>query len=352
MQNKQGTPDPSCPQSQTPEVSSSKNFENSIFINPKHIYQKVEIQIPQNPHVLLVRRPGHDPILDNLFEQSIKLLASKDCNIYTEMKILDGNQTTLFIKEQSINKIQLIITLGGDGTVIWAANLFDGITVPPILAFNMGSLGFIAKYPASSLIEVLNIVIGSQNVFIDLHSKLNYQVFDGENILTGSCINEVCIDRGTNGSLIELEVYLNDEYCTTAIGDGLLIATPNGSTAYSLSAGGSIVHCAIPSILITPLCPHSLSFRPLIVPDSVIIKLKVPEDSRHMPWFNIDGSNKRKINLGAVIEIKTSEFCIPCKLYLDVVLDDNFSNWIGRLRDILGWNDRRRQKALRHPPML
>ncbi|OMJ88633.1 hypothetical protein SteCoe_9416 [Stentor coeruleus] len=263
------------------------------------------------------------------------------------MKTTNENQITLFIKQQNINKIQLVITLGGDGTVIWAANIFENISVPPILSFNMGSLGFIAKYPASSIIKVVNTVLESESIFIDLHSKLTYQVFEGENILTGTCINEVCIDRGINGSLIELEVYLNNEYCTTAIGDGLLIATPNGSTAYSLSAGGSIVHCAIPSILITPICPHSLSFRPLIIPDSVIIKLKVSENSRHLPWFNIDGSNKRKINLGTVIEIKLSEFCIPY-----VVLDDGYSNWIGRLRDILGWNDRQRQKALKHSPML
>ncbi|OMJ78195.1 hypothetical protein SteCoe_22041 [Stentor coeruleus] len=347
MENKQGILDNPYSQNQTPNLSSIRNLENSVFINTKHIYQKVKIQIPQNPHVLLIRRPGHDPILDSLFEQTIKLLISKDCNVYTEMKILDGNQTNLFIKEQNINKIQLVITLGGDGTVIWAVNLFDGKTVPPILAFNMGSLGFIAKYPASSIIEVINTVLESENIFIDLHSKLTYTIYEGENILTGTCINEVCIDRGINGSLIELEVYLNDEYCTVAIGDGLLIATPNGSTAYSLSAGGSIVHCAIPSILITPICPHSLSFRPIIVPDSVIIKLKVPEDSRYLPWFNIDGLNKRKISLGAVIEIRLSEFCIPY-----VALDDGYSNWIGRLRDILGWNNRQRQKSLKNPSTL
>lgn len=314
MYNQQGKLEHPLPQKQSNGSSPMKIPENSMFSNPKFIYQKVRTPIPKNPTVLLIRRIGFDPVLEDLFEVTIKFLCSRGCAVYTEEKFLDGELTEVFLKDDAAEKIQLIVTLGGDGTVIWAANLFDGVIVPPILAFNLGSLGFMAKYPASSALDVLNIVLGSEKVFLDLHSKLMYQVIDGDNIVTGTCMNEICIDRGVNGSLIELEVYLNEEYCTTAIGDGLLIATPNGSTAYSLSAGGSIVHCAIPSILITPICPHSLSFRPVIVPDSVVIKLKVPEDARHSPWINIDGANKYKINLGTIIEIKLSEFCIPCNI--------------------------------------
>ena len=177
---------------------------------------------------------------------------------------------------------------------------------------------------------------------IEKHSRLKYVIKDEENTYKGLASNEICIDRGSFGNLLELEIYLEGDFCTTAVGDGLLIATPSGSTAYSLSAGGSIVHYAIPSILITPICPHSLSFRPLIVPESVRISLKINEASRMGGFVNIDGREKIKLNLGACVEISISDSPVPY-----VILEQGYSNWVGKLRDILGWNDRRKQKIMR-----
>ena len=91
-------------------------------------------------------------------------------------------------------------------------------------------------------------------------------------------------------------MYLDGEFCTTAIGDGLIIATPCGSTAYSLSAGGSIVHPNVPSILVTPICPHSLSFRPILLPDSVVLTIKLADSSRIPAWVGLDGNSKFKLS--------------------------------------------------------
>ena len=326
------------------EINITKSDDNSINYN-KHKPKTVKYIMPEQLHILVIKKLSIEEPLDTYFSNSIDYLLSKKCIIYTEIKHPDNQNIILFSVEHA-SKINLIFTLGGDGTVIWATKLFHNMPIPPIVAFNFGSLGFMTIFPSRNVITILDQILDSPSLSLEIYSRLKYTIIDGNNCLQGECTNEICIDRGAYGSLIELEVYLNGVYCTTAVGDGLLIATPCGSTAYSLSAGGSIVHHAIPSMLITPICPHSLSFRPLIVPDSIIITLRIPNNSRSTGWVNIDGATKHKLGLGAVLEIKISEFCIPCKLYLDVVLENGYSNWISRLRDVLGWNDRKRQKAI------
>ena len=105
-------------------------------------------------------------------------------------------------------------------------------------------------------------------------------------------INEVVIDRGPSPYAIQLEMYFDGNYMTTLIGDGIIISTPTGSTAYNMSAGGSIVQANCKCICVTPLAPHSLSFRPLIIPISTKITLKKPEDNRNTAWVSLDGATR------------------------------------------------------------
>lgn len=271
---------------------------------------RIRLETPTN--VLIIKRIASEEFLKEIFEECVNFLVSKACIVYLEDSDVKHNNTQKF-QENQIQKINLVITLGGDGTVIWAASLFKDGAVPPVVSFNLGSLGFMAKFPPVNIVSTLEQILSSETILIETHSRLKYVLRDGDYSFSGFSTNEICIDRGSYGNILEQEIYLGGEYCTTAVGDGLLIATPCGSTAYSLSAGGSIVHYGIPGILITPICPHSLSFRPLIVPDTVNITLKIPETSRLCGWVNIDGHTKLKAGLGSTIEIKTSEFGIPCK---------------------------------------
>jgi len=125
------------------------------------------------------------------------------------------------------------------------------------------------------------------------------------------------------------------------VGDGVIAATPTGSTAYSLAAGGSIVHHEVPAILITPVCPHSLSFRPVIVPDNLKISFKVPENFRNKSWVTVDGHSKFKLRQGAYVEISLSEYPVP-----HVKLKDNFDQWLNRINSELSWNKRKEQLPL------
>jgi NAD+ kinase len=126
------------------------------------------------------------------------------------------------------------------------------------------------------------------------------EVFKGNNFLNPErmyikdfhIINELVIDRGPSPYSLQLEIYFDGNYMTTMIGDGLIISTPNGSTAYNLSAGGSIVQSNCQCICLTPMAPHSLSFRPLIIPINTVITLKKPQDNRNSAWVSLDGATR------------------------------------------------------------
>ncbi|CAG9311362.1 unnamed protein product [Blepharisma stoltei] len=318
------------------------SLEQGIFHVDRHSVNSFKVSLPNSPKVLIVRRIGKDDEIESVYMRTVRYLLDKNTTVFVEAdRSKDLNPQVRRFHEGLCDKINLVITLGGDGTVIWAISLFKHKSMPPLLAFNMGSLGFMTSYNVANLTEVLDQVFTSPSIHVDLMSRLKCHVKDISEKAWGQAANEICIDRGPGVSLLELEVYLNGELCTTAIGDGLLIATPCGSTAYSLSAGGSIVHHGVPAILITPICPHSLSFRPILLPDSVTITIKVPENSRIPAWVGIDGHSKFKLARGASMDVTVSNYPVP-----NINLNHDIASWLGRLNNILGWNDRRRQKPI------
>ena len=114
-------------------------------------------------------------------------------------------------------------------------------------------------------------------------------------------LNDIVIDRGTSSSMVELDCYIDSAFLTTVHADGLIIATPTGSTAYSMSAGGSMVHPLTPSILMTPICPHTLSFRQMLLPDSTVLRIQVSENSRCAAAISFDGQFKDRLNKGDML---------------------------------------------------
>jgi len=133
-------------------------------------------------------------------------------------------------------------------------------------------------------------VIG--NPIKDVYRGNNFQDSEKMRIEDFHVINEVVVDRGPSPYSLQLEIYFDGNYMTTLIGDGLIISTPNGSTAYNLSAGGSIVQSNCSCICLTPMAPHSLSFRPLIVPLNTTITLRKPQDNRNSAWVSLDGATR------------------------------------------------------------
>ncbi len=167
-----------------------------------------------------------------------------------------------------------MIVLGGDGTLLYAARLMGGREIP-ILGVNLGSLGFLTDVAAPELKDTLQRFI-SGNVTVGERMMLEAVVEDGSGKTeTFSVLNDVVINKGNLSRTIRLQAWVNGAFLTVFNGDGLIIATPTGSTAYSLSAGGPIVHPTLCAVIITPICPHLLTNRPIVVPESSVVEVKL-----------------------------------------------------------------------------
>ncbi|XP_026413696.1 probable NAD kinase 1 isoform X3 [Papaver somniferum] len=239
-------------------------------------------------------------------------------------------------------KIDLVVTLGGDGTVLWAASMFKG-PVPPVVPFSLGSLGFMTPFHSENYREYLDAILRGP-ISITLRHRLQcFVIRDGakdeleteEPILV---LNEVTIDRGISSYLTNLECYCDSSFVTCVQGDGLIISTTSGSTAYSLAAGGSMVHPQVPGILFTPICPHSLSFRPLILPEHVTLRVQVPFNSRGHAWASFDGKDRKQLAAGDALVCSMAPWPVPTACQVDSTTD-----FLRSIHEGLHWNLRKPQ---------
>ena len=190
-------------------------------------------------------------------------------------------------REQVPEGTQLVIVLGGDGTLLAAARAVAGREIP-ILPVNLGGLGFLTAITLDQLYPELECALcGEQRVVPRrmLHGEVQR---DGKTVASYEALNDIVIGKTQIARMIDLETYVDGQYVSTFKADGLIVATPTGSTAYSLSAGGPIVFPAVAAICITPVCPHMLTNRPVLVPDTSVIEI-VCKAPRKEAYLTVDG---------------------------------------------------------------
>lgn len=235
-------------------------------------------------------------------------------------------------------KFDLVLTLGGDGTVLFTSWLFQRI-VPPILSFSLGSLGFLTNFEYDRFKEHLNKVMGEEGMRVNLRMRFTCTVYRdgaGQDMEEGEqfeVLNELVIDRGPSPYVSNLELYGDNELLTIVQADGCIFSTPTGSTAYSLSAGGSLVHPDIPAILLTPICPHTLSFRPMVLSDTMLLRVSIPRNSRATAYCSFDGKGRVELKQGDHVTIAASQYPFPT-----VVRSGN--EWFDSVSRQLRWNTR------------
>ncbi|RPB17634.1 ATP-NAD kinase [Morchella conica CCBAS932] len=260
----------------------------------------------------------------------------------------------------------MVLTLGGDGTVLYASWLFQKV-VPPVFSFALGSLGFLTKFDFPGFQETLSSAIkdgvmvglrlrfqgaimrcidkaGVENKDRDITAEIldravNRQLthrFD----VAYTVLNEIVVDRGPNATMSATELYGDDMHLTTVQADGVCIATPTGSTAYNLAAGGSLCYPEIPAMLVSPICAHSLTFRPLILPDSMVLRVGVPYDARTTAWVSFDGRQRIELQQGDYVMITASRFPFP-----SVQSKGENKDWFDSIRRTMNWGVRARQEA-------
>lgn len=232
--------------------------------------------------------------------------------------------------------IDLVITVGGDGTVLLAAWLFQQVS-PPILPLYCGTLGFLTVYPARSFETAIKRTLeGGSRMNVRMRMMAAVLSEDGKVLNRRTVLNDLVVDRGASQHMAQLEIHGDGHYLTRVSGDGVVVATPTGSTAYSMSAGGSVTHPDVPGLLITPICPHSLSFRPLIVPDWIEIRLIISESNRSdCLWVSFDGRERLEVRRHQSVEISMSPFPLST-----ICADNPTADWLNSLARCLAWNQR------------
>lgn len=293
------------------------------------------------------------------------------------------------------SKVDLTVTLGGDGTILHATSLFaQSPSVPPILSFSMGTLGFLGEWrfadhkrafrevymsgaefgnPSPAIVsasgsnEQWAAVRGknmgaSRRSRVLVRNRLKIGIFDSsgrriDSLTKGDdmigvdlfAMNEVLLHRGRAPHLSVISIHVGGRFLTEAVADGMLVSTPTGSTAYSLSSGGSIVHPLVSSLLLTPICPRSLSFRPLVLPANTPISLRLSERNRSAEVdISIDGVRqdnglKRGMEVRVVGESTRTENGIwtggvPSVVRAGEGQGDDQDHWVGGLNALLKFN--------------
>ena len=213
-------------------------------------------------------------------------------------------ESSSFLKSDIPSQAEMIIVLGGDGTLISVARLIEGRNIP-ILGVNRGGLGFLTEVTMEELYPLLERVLAGE-MMIDERILLNTHIHrQGERITQYTAVNDIVVNKGALARIIELEVYIDRQYVITFRADGLIISTPTGSTAYSLAAGGPIVHPAMGALILTPICPHTLTHRPIVLPDDVKIEVILNVDNVDV-HATLDGQVGFALKYRDVVEVRKS----------------------------------------------
>ncbi|KAK3104652.1 hypothetical protein FSP39_007137 [Pinctada imbricata] len=321
--------------------------------------------------VLVVKKISDEEALSAFKQLVCWLIEEKKMVVFVEVSVLQDGILATDSKFQQIkskinsfkegeddltNKVDFVICLGGDGTLLYASSLFQ-TSMPPVMAFNLGSLGFLTPFNFENFRDEVSFVIQG-NASLLLRYRLKCVVCKKDSLCSVTPVkhidrsqsqvkthalvfNDVVVDRGPAAFLCNVDLYIEKKLVTSVQGDGLIISTATGSTAYAVSAGASMVHPNVPAIVITPICPHSLSFRPIVVPAGAEIKVVVPPEARNSCWVSFDGRNKQELLHGECVKITTAQYPVP-----SVCAKDPMEDWFNSLAECLHWNVRRPQKAM------
>lgn len=254
-----------------------------------------------------------EPIIRDIFvffnKNNVELVIQDDfLAMLYEKEIIKKEYKTFHDYNDLDNNVDVLVSIGGDGTILRAATLVRNSGIP-ILGINAGRLGFLATVQKENIEELMQFVINknyslSPRTLLSLESSPNIPEIEGLNF----AMNEISVSRKDTTSMITIETYLNNEYLNSYWADGLIISTPTGSTGYSLSCGGPILTPEVESFVITPIAPHNLNARPLVIPDNVEIKLKV--SGREEQYLVSLDSRIASISNDTVLTIKKTPFQI------------------------------------------
>jgi NAD+ kinase len=227
-------------------------------------------------------------------------------------------------REELPERVDLMIVLGGDGTLLSIAHLAAQKNVP-VLGINLGRLGFLTEVPTDEIYITLDAFLGGRKKIISPRLLLEARC-RGRNFY---CLNDVVINKGAVARMIQIGIWIDDKEIAALKADGLIVSTPTGSTAYSLSAGGPIVQPHVPALVLSPICPHTLSFRPMVVASTSKVRLQILTAGDEV-YLTLDGQRGITLGKNDIIDIKRAGFELR-------LLSSPKRNYFDLLKEKLAW---------------
>ena len=285
---------------------------------------------------IVVKR--YKPEAISVTKDLVEWLQARGIEVYVEKDIgsaLGSIQAGLHVNATEMPEIpghvDMIVVLGGDGTLLSIARLVGNHNVP-IVGVNLGGLGFLTEIHLEELYPVLERVMRGDYETDEREVLIASVLRRGEKRAEFSVLNDAVINKGALARIIDLETSINGEYLVTFKSDGLILSTPTGSTAYNLSAGGPIVYPSLHCIIVTPICSHTLTNRPIVIPDEVTIRVVLKTRDQEV-ILTLDGQQGFALEYGDVVEVRKA----PSRIYL---VKSPYRHYFGLLREKLKWGER------------
>jgi NAD+ kinase len=282
----------------------------------------------------VVVKPHHPDALETMCRLTVWLnqrgiqVVGSTLIAHEEIKAKTGCDIEVVSEEALAGKADLMLVLGGDGTMIATARMLGDAEVP-VIGVNYGGLGYLAEFPIEELFPALEAILAGQ-YRVQRRVMLSVEVWRGEELIARNrVLNDVVVNKSALARIIEIEAYLNNQFVNLFRADGLIVATPTGSTAYNLSAGGPIIYPSMNGIVITPICPFTLSNRPIVVPDDSVIEVRLKTEKEDVA-LTLDGQ------VGFPLQVDDRAIIRKSKATFNLVQPPN-RNYFEVLKDKLKW---------------
>lgn len=280
--------------------------------------------------ISIIAKP-HAENIEVLLRKIISFLRNNNIELLFDKRTASIIKSTTFVEEEEIRlKSNLIIVIGGDGTLLSAARILKGKETP-IIGINMGRLGFLTEIKAEEAINMLEEFL-SGKASIEKRMKLDCKLMeDNTEVFQSEVLNDVVINKGALARMIDIELVIDGQFVNALRADGIIFSTPTGSTAYNLAAGGPIVYPELNSIIITPICPHSLTHRPIVISKNSKINISIKNNYENI-FLTCDGQIGRRLNKDSSNDIIITK----ANTYVKLVTSSN-RNYYSLLKEKLRW---------------
>ncbi|HBH61391.1 MAG TPA: NAD(+) kinase [Nitrospiraceae bacterium] len=246
-----------------------------------------------------------EPEAIKAIKEFMRLLKGRECKLYVENDVASVLKIDGYPRKKIPSTTDIIVVFGGDGTLLSVTRLVGNSGVP-ILGVNLGGLGFITELSRDEVRDSIDMVF-SEKYFFEERIMLLADVYrGGKKVIQNNAFNDVVLNKSALSRMFEIDIRINNQYVTTFRVDGLIVSTPTGSTGHSLSAGGPIMYPTLESFLMTPICPHTLTSRPIVLPDTFILEagIKNGEDI----YMTLDGQEGFPLKVNDKVRIRKADY--------------------------------------------